>query len=228
MFLAHEAGPVSTDSGMLSLVAERSLDDLPHPDVVVVPGGLTTREFLDDRPLLGRTVGAHERSQWTTSVCTGSLAPGGRRRAGGAGGHSRTGSSWRDCASSAPSPSIAGWWSRARWMTAAWVSSGIDMGLTAGRPASPGTSRADDPALNRVRPPAAVRLRPVGQGFRRRWSSACARWSLPPRGSRRPAATLRSTRGTVGGDELLPARRVGPAPRAAARGVGLTTGSARC
>jgi putative intracellular protease/amidase len=72
-FLAHEAGPVTTDNGMLSLNAEKALEDLPHPELVLVPGGLGTRDLLDDVRLLGWIREAHEHSEWTTSVCTGSL-----------------------------------------------------------------------------------------------------------------------------------------------------------
>jgi putative intracellular protease/amidase len=129
VFLAHEAGPVSTDSGMLSLVAEQSLDDLPHPDVVLVPGGLTTREFLEDRPLLDWIRGAHERSQWTTSVCTGSLLLG---AAGVLEGLEAT-THWveleglREFGAEPVDRRVV---EQGKVMTAAGVSSGIDMGLT--------------------------------------------------------------------------------------------------
>lgn len=72
-FVAAAAGPVTTDTGMLTLVAERSLDAMPTPDVVVVPGGFGTRALLGDEQLLGWLRGAHETTTWTTSVCTGSL-----------------------------------------------------------------------------------------------------------------------------------------------------------
>ncbi len=38
-FVATEAGPVTTDNGMLTVVAERSLEQEPQPDIVLVPGG---------------------------------------------------------------------------------------------------------------------------------------------------------------------------------------------
>jgi putative intracellular protease/amidase len=71
--LAAARGPVRTENRMLTLVAELAFDDLVNPDVVVVPGGNITRELLDDAQLLAWLRHAHERSQWTTSVCTGSL-----------------------------------------------------------------------------------------------------------------------------------------------------------
>ena len=72
-FIAHEPGPVTTDNGMLQLVAEAALQDVPEPDVICVPGGFGTRALLDDEPLLQWLRHAHETSTWTTSVCTGSL-----------------------------------------------------------------------------------------------------------------------------------------------------------
>lgn len=72
-FIAHEAGPVQTDNHMLTIQAEGSLDDVPEPDIVCVPCGWVTRALLEDEPMLGWIRHAHEGSQWTTSVCTGSL-----------------------------------------------------------------------------------------------------------------------------------------------------------
>src|ERR1019366_4170771 len=39
-FLAAERGPITTDNGMLTVVAERSLADVRGGDIVLVPGGL--------------------------------------------------------------------------------------------------------------------------------------------------------------------------------------------
>ncbi|HUZ27935.1 MAG TPA: DJ-1/PfpI family protein [Solirubrobacteraceae bacterium] len=72
-FLAQEPGPQRTETRMLALVADGSLDDLPDPDVIVVPGGYGTRPLMHDQPMLNWLRNAHESSQWTTSVCTGSL-----------------------------------------------------------------------------------------------------------------------------------------------------------
>jgi putative intracellular protease/amidase len=72
-FVAARPGVVLTDNGMLGLLAEASLDDLPSPDVVVVPGGFGTRALLRDEPTLAWLRAAHAGSTWTTSVCTGSL-----------------------------------------------------------------------------------------------------------------------------------------------------------
>jgi putative intracellular protease/amidase len=72
-FIAAEPGPHKTDNGMLTMVAEARLEDVPSPDVIVIPGGLGTRALLEDERMLGWIRTAHETSSWTTSVCTGSL-----------------------------------------------------------------------------------------------------------------------------------------------------------
>lgn len=72
-FVAEHEGPVHADGGMLTLVAESTLAEHPHPDVVVVPGGIGTRSLLHDDALLGWISSAHESTVFTTSVCTGSL-----------------------------------------------------------------------------------------------------------------------------------------------------------
>jgi putative intracellular protease/amidase len=72
-FIAKEAGPYTTDNGMLSIIAEARLDDLAHPEVVVVPGGTGTRPLMHDDVMLDWIRTAHETSMYTTSVCTGSL-----------------------------------------------------------------------------------------------------------------------------------------------------------
>lgn len=72
-FVAHEAGPLQPDTRMLTLVAEARLEDVPAPDILVIPGGIGSRALLADERMLGWIRGAHEGSQWTTSVCSGSL-----------------------------------------------------------------------------------------------------------------------------------------------------------
>jgi putative intracellular protease/amidase len=71
-WIGHEARPYVTDRG-LHIVAEATLEEVPHPEILVVPGGTGTRDLLDDERMLDWIRGAHETSQWTTSVCTGSL-----------------------------------------------------------------------------------------------------------------------------------------------------------
>jgi putative intracellular protease/amidase len=72
-FVAAEPGPKLAETKMLALVADHALAELTDPDLIVVPGGFGTRELMDDEELLSWLWTAHERTQWTTSVCTGSL-----------------------------------------------------------------------------------------------------------------------------------------------------------
>jgi putative intracellular protease/amidase len=72
-FIAAEPGPKRTENGMLALVADRALDELADPEVLVVPGGYGTRALMQDETMLSWLRQAHATSRWTTSVCTGSL-----------------------------------------------------------------------------------------------------------------------------------------------------------
>jgi putative intracellular protease/amidase len=72
-FVAVEPGPVRTEQGTLALTADKALSEVPRPDIVLVPGGFGTRDLFDDEAILGWLREAHEHSKWTTSVCTGSL-----------------------------------------------------------------------------------------------------------------------------------------------------------
>ncbi|MEV3987899.1 DJ-1/PfpI family protein [Streptomyces sp. NPDC049837] len=73
VFVAKEAGPVRNDQGNLALVADRALAEVPSPDILLVPGGPETREAVNDPELLDWLRAADATSTWTTSVCTGSL-----------------------------------------------------------------------------------------------------------------------------------------------------------
>ena len=73
IFVAEQPGPIRNESDTLSLVADASLDEVTSPDIVVVPGGFGNRLLLEHEPLHEWIRGVHETSTWTTSVCTGSL-----------------------------------------------------------------------------------------------------------------------------------------------------------
>ncbi len=72
-FIAAEPGPKRTENAMLALTADAALDELPEPEVIVVPGGFGTRALMEDETMLSWLRRAHETSRFTTSVCTGSL-----------------------------------------------------------------------------------------------------------------------------------------------------------
>jgi transcriptional regulator GlxA family with amidase domain len=73
VFVSFEPGPQRTDTRMLALHADRALDDVPDPDIVVVPGGFGTRALMSDERMLTWLRHVHETTTWTTSVCTGAL-----------------------------------------------------------------------------------------------------------------------------------------------------------
>lgn len=75
-FVAKETGPKRTDTGALSLHADASLDELPDPDVLLIPGGEGNRPLLEDDDVLDWVRAAHESTTYTTSVCTGALVLG--------------------------------------------------------------------------------------------------------------------------------------------------------
>ncbi len=72
-FVAEHATPQRTDTGQLAVVVDAAFHELPHPDIVLVPGGPGQSALMDDAPLHEWLRAAHETSTWTTSVCTGSL-----------------------------------------------------------------------------------------------------------------------------------------------------------
>jgi putative intracellular protease/amidase len=73
VFVGEERGEFRTENGMLGLVADATFDEVPAPDVVIVPGGIGTRVLLGDSALVRWVRKAHPGSRFTTSVCTGSL-----------------------------------------------------------------------------------------------------------------------------------------------------------
>jgi transcriptional regulator GlxA family with amidase domain len=73
VFVAEHTGPIRNESDTLSMVADANFDDVPGPDIVVVPGGFGNRMLLEHEPLHDWIRSVHETSAWTTSVCTGSL-----------------------------------------------------------------------------------------------------------------------------------------------------------
>lgn len=72
VFVAKEAGPVRNDQGTLVVVADRALHEVTAPDIVLVPGGPGSRRAMLDETVLDWLRTADATSTWTTSVCTGS------------------------------------------------------------------------------------------------------------------------------------------------------------
>jgi transcriptional regulator GlxA family with amidase domain len=128
-FVAREAGPVRTDNGMLSVIAEATLEDAAAPDIVVVPGGVSTRRIAEDPVWQDWLRAVHATSTWTTSVCTGSLLLG---AAGILDGLQAT-SHWlhlETLRAYGAEPTDRRVVEQGKVITAAGVSAGIDMALT--------------------------------------------------------------------------------------------------
>ena len=126
-FVASTPGPKKTDVGLV-LTADSALEDVPAPDIIVIPGSGKV-PFLDDPAAVEWVRGAHESSKWTTSVCTGSMLLG----AAGVLQGKRATSHWavRDYLRNFGAEPVA---ERVvvegKVITAAGVSAGIDMALT--------------------------------------------------------------------------------------------------
>jgi transcriptional regulator GlxA family with amidase domain len=128
-FVAAEPGPVIDDRNSLAITATASYADLPSPDVIIVPGGPGTPAALSDPALIGWIRQAHEHTRWTTSVCSGSFLLGAAGLLNGRKATSHWG--WLEhLAGFGAEPVSERVVLDGKIMTAAGVSSGIDMALT--------------------------------------------------------------------------------------------------
>lgn len=75
-FVGHKRGEVRTENGFLGLTVDATFDEVTAPDVVIVPGGVGTRPLMTDMVVLDWLKAVHPTTRYTTSVCTGSLVLG--------------------------------------------------------------------------------------------------------------------------------------------------------
>jgi transcriptional regulator GlxA family with amidase domain len=75
-FIGHQRGEVRSENGILGITIDATFEEMPHPDVVVFPGGVGTRPLEHDERVLDWVRTAHASTTYTTSVCTGSLVLG--------------------------------------------------------------------------------------------------------------------------------------------------------
>jgi transcriptional regulator GlxA family with amidase domain len=128
VFVGPEAGPLRTDTGALGLHADRTIEEVPEPDVVLIPGGEGNRPLLKDERVLDWVRHAHEHTAATTSVCTGSLVLGAAGLLEGK--RATTHWAYRDLlAEYGATPVSERFVEDGRVMTAAGVAAGIDMSL---------------------------------------------------------------------------------------------------
>lgn len=71
--VARKSGTVRTDSANLELVAEYSLEDVVHADVLVIPGAGSATTLRNHPEVLAWVRSIHTTTKWTLSICTGSL-----------------------------------------------------------------------------------------------------------------------------------------------------------
>ncbi len=128
VFAAEHPGGFSDEQGTFTLQAQASFADVPHPDVIVVPGGSGEARQLRPGPLPDWLLEADKTSTWTTSVCTGSLI---LARAGLLAGREAT-SNWQALEELERLGAKAlreRYVFDGKYVTAAGVSAGIDMAL---------------------------------------------------------------------------------------------------
>jgi len=71
---AERTGPVSDEPGLLHVDVAHTFDDVPNPDVLLVPGGINTRRIIEEgHAVVDWVRAAHPTTTYTTSVCTGAL-----------------------------------------------------------------------------------------------------------------------------------------------------------
>ena len=128
-FVAKKTGVYRDRCGMLGLHAEFTLNDVTAPDLLVVPGGGGADGAAEDPEITDWVAEVHKATTWTTSVCTGALILGG---AGVLNGLKAT-THWRameTLQSYGAEPTRERVVQQGKVITAAGVSSGIDMALT--------------------------------------------------------------------------------------------------
>ena len=142
VFAAEQAGHVRDDTGALTLSAPAALADVPGPDIIVVPGGPGQNDQMRDGAVHAWLRAAGRTATWTTSVCTGSLilAAAGLLTGRRATSHWLTLDELGRLGATPVSERVV---FDGKYVTAAGVSAGLDMGLSlAGRIAGDQTAQA--------------------------------------------------------------------------------------
>lgn len=128
-FVAAKPGPVTDDTGFLTVTARKSFDELPDPDILLVPGGLITGTLVPDHPIVPWIARAHRSTTWTTSVCSGALLLAGAGILNGVDATTHW-AVYEELRSLGANPVAERVVRRGKIVTAAGVSAGIDMALT--------------------------------------------------------------------------------------------------
>ena len=131
IIVGEQRGPVRCDAQSLALVADAALDDVTTPEIVVVPGwsGCNQRNVLRPGPVQDWLRAVDRHTTWTTSVGAGAIV----LAAAGllTGRRATTQWLWVDwLAELGALPRSARVVRDGKYVTAAGVSAGVDMGLT--------------------------------------------------------------------------------------------------
>src|SRR5438477_6295427 len=128
VFVGDTAGVKHTEQQPLGLVADRGLGEVPKADILVVPGGFGQERVMRETRTLDWIRSIHATTEWTTSVCTGSLILGaaGLLRGLRATTHWALLERLRDLGAEPVAERVV---EQGKIITAAGVSAGIDMAL---------------------------------------------------------------------------------------------------
>jgi putative intracellular protease/amidase len=131
-FVSRDGGVVRADSGRLAISTDYAIDDVTTPAMVLVPGGPGDEAAGADPRIRAWLRKIHETTKWTTSVCTGSII---LASAGLLDGLEATThwASYDRLAARGANPVARRVVRQGKIITAAGVSSGIDMALELAR-----------------------------------------------------------------------------------------------
>jgi transcriptional regulator GlxA family with amidase domain len=73
LFVGKEKGEVRAGAGTLGLMVDKTLDEVTSADILLVPGGAGQVDVMKDEEILSWLRKIDETTTWTASVCTGSL-----------------------------------------------------------------------------------------------------------------------------------------------------------
>ena len=127
---AAQKGGLADDNGLLHFDIQHTFDDVPTPDLLLVPGGLITRRLArDGDPIVDWIRAAHPHTTYTTSVCTGALLLGAAGVLEGLAATTHWGA-YEQLRSYGATPTEQRVVQQGKVWTAAGVSAGIDLALT--------------------------------------------------------------------------------------------------